>query len=101
MLWCFAMLGERCSCAILERSRPSSATKSPLSLLFPLHTRIPSVSPLFPLDTKTGGYTPPPWYDQSFHFGNFFGRFSPSTLLLRGSEFQLRLQTRPQRGFNC
>src|SRR5208337_4176493 len=85
------MVGGRCSCAISDRTTPSSAHKNPLSLLFPLDTRIPPVSPLFPLDTKLRWVHPPLWYDQTSHFGALS---SPSCQCLLGkSSFLLLLAT--------
>jgi hypothetical protein len=53
------MVGERCSCAILDRTTPPSVPKIPLSLLVPFDTTIPPVSPLFPLDTNNRRYPLP------------------------------------------
>jgi len=52
--------------------------------MFPLHTTIPLVSPLFPLDTKKVGGRGYPWYDQSFHFGKDL--VSPSLFVIPTGE---------------
>jgi hypothetical protein len=49
------MLGGHCSCASSLYPIPPPKHENPLSPFFLFHTRIPSVSPLFPLDTKMRG----------------------------------------------
>jgi hypothetical protein len=49
------MLGGRCSYASSLFPIPPSKLENPLSPFFPLHTQIPPVSPLLPLDTKMRG----------------------------------------------
>jgi|SRR5208282_2735630 len=49
------MLRGRCSCAISERPTRSPASQSPLTPLFPLHTRNSPVTPFFPLHTQKQG----------------------------------------------
>jgi hypothetical protein len=69
------MLAGRCSCASSLFPIPPSKHENPLSPFFPLHTQIPPVSPLLPLDTKMrGGGVPaaqPPIRKSSTLF-NFF-----------------------------
>jgi hypothetical protein len=56
-----------------------------LTPMFPLHTTIPPVSPLFPLDTKNRGVPPPLWHDHPFHFGTLPRPIFVRPFLLRRS----------------
>ena len=49
------MFRGRCSCAISDRTGPASTPQIPVSLLFPVDTTIPPVTPFFLLDTKMVG----------------------------------------------
>ena len=60
---------------------------STLSLLFPLHTTIPPVSPLFPLDTKIEGGGGAKHFVTPAHFLKLFKSFQANSFLCRVFSF--------------
>jgi hypothetical protein len=93
------MLAGRCSCASSLFPIPPSKHENPLSPFFPLHTQIPPVSPLLPLDTKMRGGGVPAAQPPIRKFSTLFNFFQPNPCICfsflfapggGGATFQLR-----------